>query len=197
MPHWSLVLVKISETQSIRRSQLLATHHNAATCSMVKLLRMGSSFTSLTGDVLFDVTLVVGTMGGAWFCVRDPIAKIPAEVALGIANVVAISFYYYHPKSFPIDKFKPWFLSLMGALVVAFIFMRFEPIWESFFALYMSGYQEKALSLLDTHPHGNLPMFVGLFAGYASLIGLIRLMLKRLFKILYPSISKLRGRDSR
>jgi len=143
------------------------------------------------GDVIFDVLLVVSTMIAAWLWVRDPIAKITAEVMLAIPNAFAIYFYHRHLKDLPLDNFKPWLLSLAGSAVFTFVFSRFEPVWWDFAVLFVRGHQEQALSLLDTQPHANLPMFIGLFGVYASLAGLARLALKRLIKVLYPGLSDL------
>jgi hypothetical protein len=141
---------------------------------------------ALVGNIAFDLTLVIITMGAAWLWIQDPIAKITAEVMLLISNGTAISVFHRPPKGVSLDSFKLWLLYFAGAATIALVFSRLEPVWWNFAVLFLRGHQEQALNLLDTKPHGNLPMFVGLFGMYGALAGLIRLALKRLFRILIP-----------
>lgn len=161
---------------------------------MTRLLRLIVPLTPLVGDVIFDVVLVAGTMGGAWFWVHDPIAKVNAEFALALPNGFAIYFYHRHLKDLPLDKFKQWFLSLLGSAAIAGASSGFDPGWWDFALLFVSGHQDQALRLLDSQLHLNLVMIIGLSAAYVSLIGFLRLTLRRLFKILYSSVSALPGR---
>lgn len=140
--------------------------------------------TPLVGDVIFDMVLVVGTMGGTWLWVRDPIAKVNVEFALALANGFAIYFYHRHLRDLPLDKFKQWVLSLVGSAAIAVISSGFNSGWWDFVVLFVSGHQEQALRLLDARLHLNFIMIAGLSATYVSLVGLLRLTLKRLLKIL-------------
>lgn len=129
---------------------------------------------------MFGAVLVISTMSAAWLWVHDPIARISAEFLLAIANLIAIYLIYRPPRGLLVGSFNQWLLLLAGFFVITIVFLRVEPVWWNSAVLFIQGRQEEASTLLNSQPNANLPLFIGLWGMYASVVGLIRLAVKRL-----------------
>lgn len=154
---------------------------------MAKLFRLGPTPPLQVGDVIFDVLAVIGTMGGVWLWIRDPILRIDAEFFLVMTNIFGVYFYHRHRKDLPLDRFWTWFVCLTGGAVITIISSGLDHRWWGFTVLFLSGDQAKAMRILDTNPPANFFMCVGLACAYIALFNLIRVAFIRLFKTSDPS----------
>ena len=124
--------------------------------------------------VVYDALLAVFTIGGAWLLPFDTPDKIQLEgVVVPIVAMTIIMFYQKFAKN--ANYFGYLYAFIFGIIVVVFA-MALEPIWWEVTLLAIHGQGNEAARVLNSKPHANLVLGIGLFTIFACIAGSMRLV---------------------
>lgn len=113
-----------------------------------------------------------------WVAPTNILNRIEIEILLFV--VLLTTLYILHdPRGEGSDKASLTF-ALVGGIVVTMFSLYLEPVWITFFMLWIRGSSAEAERHLNSAPHANVILFMGLSAMFVAVVGFVRLGLLKL-----------------
>lgn len=133
-------------------------------------------------DWLFNCTLSAVILIIGWIIPSDLLIKIQVEIGLSVLCLM-MAFEFQEARHGNFNALQWSSALLIGALIVG-VGLRLEPVWVQSAKLLLSGRPAEAAATLDSRPHANLVLFIGLATMFVAVAGLIRRVLLRWFGLI-------------
>lgn len=136
---------------------------------------MNSKLTNLNWcGILFDVLLVIVTLGGIWLLPFEQLNRVNLEIVTVVLNGITIIFF--HKKEFRSIDYSGYFVILIIGSVVSVLSIISSPALLNVGISLVRGRFEESVGEINSLPTDprNFILFVGFWAVYASVVGMIR-----------------------
>ena len=128
-------------------------------------------------NFLFNFSVVAILLIIGWVIPSDLLIKIQVEVALLALSLMIM----YELQDKTAGKFTSlqWCSGLVVGILLVGLSLRLEPVWVRSAKLFLQGQFVEASAQLNSRPHANLILFIGLATIFVALTGLLRRALLR------------------
>lgn len=124
-------------------------------------------------DITYDAILVIVTLACAWgLSDNDVVSKIVMETVAIVFVLITLSIF--RAKGMTACRYICWVRLLVLSSVAVVVAIGIEPVWAGFFLKILQGQRDNAIRLLESKPHANIFLLMGLNGIYASLAGIVK-----------------------
>lgn len=124
-------------------------------------------------DVAYDVVVIFVTAIVIWLLS----ISVASLITLGVLGLVIIvpTIGCFHNGLIPAHNYRVLIGLFISGFVIVVLSLRIEPVWWNFIYSYLNSSPHKAIKQLQSQPHANMLLVLGLFGIYVSIFGLIRI----------------------
>ena len=144
-------------------------------------LRSARSGNGPAFDWMFNAALIVVMLIVGFSIPAEVTDKIQLAMVLFVASLLTIYSLQPQLKNSP-RSLSDFLWLLFGGAALTVFSMRLVPIWLTASSLMLRGEFAEAGRQLNSHPHANFFLFVGLALMFASIVGIIKLGIAKLLR---------------